>query len=364
VGVLAVGEALKLALAGFVALAVAMGIGRFAFTPLLPLMQADAGLSLAAGAWLALANYAGYFAGALTARRFASLRASLAVIAAATLAMGFAQPLALWALWRALAGAASAWVLVQVSARCLGRGGDAGIVFAGVGAGSALAGLVCLPVASASHGWLVLGAIACAALVMPMPAPPAEPAAPAPPVWRHGVLIAAYGAYGFGYILPATFIPMMARELIADPAVFGWAWPIFGAAAALSTLAINPLIARVGARRVWLASQLVMAVGVLAPLLSPRILPGYAGIVAAALAVGGTFVTITMAAMREAVRLSAQPAGLMAAMTAAFAAGQIAGPLVVAIGVSMNVALALGAGLLLLGAAALVRPEHGRPAAE
>ena len=359
-GVPAVGESLKLALAGFVALVVAMGIGRFAFTPLLPLMQADAGLSLAAGAWLALANYAGYFAGALTARRFGSLRFGLATIAVTTLAMGFAQPLALWALWRLLAGAASAWVLVKVSARCIGRGVDAGIVFAGVGAGSALAGLVCLPVASASQGWLVLGAIASVALAMPMPAPSAEPAAPAPPVWRHGLLIAAYGAYGFGYILPATFIPMMARALIADPAVFGWAWPIFGAAAALSTLAINPLIARVGARRVWLASHLVMAAGVLAPL----VLPGYAGIVVAAAAVGGTFVTITMAAMREAARLSPRPAGLMAAMTAAFAAGQIAGPLVVALGMSMNTALALGAGLLLLGGAALVRPEHRVPAAE
>jgi MFS family permease len=337
-----------------------MGIGRFAFTPLLPLMQADGGLSLAAGAWLALANYAGYFVGALTARRFGSLRGGLATIAVTTLAMGIAQPLVLWALWRALAGAASAWVLVQVSVRCLGRGVDAGIVFAGVGAGSALAGLVCLPVASAAQGWLVLGAIACVALAMPMPPAPAAPAMRAPPVWRHGLLIAAYGAYGFGYILPATFIPMMARELIADPAVFGWAWPIFGTAAALSTLVANRLIERVGPRLVWLGAQLLMAAGVLAPLL----LAGYAGIVVAALAVGGTFVVVTLAAMREAARLSAQPAGLMAAMTAAFAAGQIAGPLVVAVGLSMHAALAIGAALLLLGAAALVRPEHRRPAGE
>ena len=52
-------------LIGLAGLAVAMGIGRFAFTPLLPLMQRDAGLSLADGSWLATANYVGYLAGAV-----------------------------------------------------------------------------------------------------------------------------------------------------------------------------------------------------------------------------------------------------------------------------------------------------------
>src|SRR5262249_31143248 len=51
---------------GLVALAVAIGIGRFAFTPILPMMQEDAGVSVAAGGWLAAANYVGYLAGALS----------------------------------------------------------------------------------------------------------------------------------------------------------------------------------------------------------------------------------------------------------------------------------------------------------
>ncbi|MGA0032642.1 MAG: YbfB/YjiJ family MFS transporter, partial [Burkholderiales bacterium] len=61
--------ALRIAFAGMAALAVAMGIGRFAFTPLLPLMQDDAGLSVAAGGYLASANYLGYFLGSLLATR-------------------------------------------------------------------------------------------------------------------------------------------------------------------------------------------------------------------------------------------------------------------------------------------------------
>ncbi|CAM5196001.1 hypothetical protein CDEN61S_03534 [Castellaniella denitrificans] len=56
---------IPLPLAGLLALAVAMGIGRFAFTPVLPMMQADLGLSLAQGSWLASANYLGYLLGAL-----------------------------------------------------------------------------------------------------------------------------------------------------------------------------------------------------------------------------------------------------------------------------------------------------------
>ena len=87
--------ALPAAVAGLVALAVAMGVGRFAFTPLLPLMQDDAGLSLADGGYLAAANYLGYLAGALWAARPArsarAVHASLLAIALATAAMGVAH---------------------------------------------------------------------------------------------------------------------------------------------------------------------------------------------------------------------------------------------------------------------------------
>ena len=108
------------------ALAVAMGIGRFAFTPLLPMMREDAGVSVAAGGWLASANYLGYLAGALSATRTrlsapAAIRAGLVTIGGATLAMGLTDAFSLWLLLRAVAGVASAWVLIHVSAWCLER---------------------------------------------------------------------------------------------------------------------------------------------------------------------------------------------------------------------------------------------------
>jgi predicted tellurium resistance membrane protein TerC len=46
---------LKFAVTGMLTLAVAIGVGRFAFTPIRPMMQKDAGLSLAAAVVLTLA---------------------------------------------------------------------------------------------------------------------------------------------------------------------------------------------------------------------------------------------------------------------------------------------------------------------
>src|SRR6188474_2811525 len=99
------------AAAGLAALAVAMGIGRFAFTPILPMMQVDAGLSVAAGGWLASANYLGYLVGALSATRVrlavpVAIRAALLAIALTTLAMGVTEHFALWVVLRTLSGVA------------------------------------------------------------------------------------------------------------------------------------------------------------------------------------------------------------------------------------------------------------------
>src|SRR3546814_14730533 len=102
---------------------------------------------------------------------------------------------------------------------------------------------------------------------------------------RHWALITCYGLFGFGYILPATFLPAQARLLVQDPAIFGLAWPLFGLAAAASTLLAGKLAARHGRRKVWAVAQLAMAAGVLLPVL----LPSIAAIVLVAIFVGGTF---------------------------------------------------------------------------
>jgi predicted MFS family arabinose efflux permease len=369
-----------IAIAGLVALAAAMGIGRFAFTPILPMMQADGQVSVATGAWLASANYAGYFLGALSALALSppparAIRAGLATIALTTLAMAFDWGLAGWMILRAVAGIASAWVLVAVSAWSLaalaplGRPALSGAVFAGVGTGIAVAGAACLVLmhagATAAQAWAVLGVVALGATVFVWPrVGPGSGAGAAAP--RAGVargrgraesirLVVCYGLFGFGYIVPATFLPAMARAQIPDPLAFGWSWPLFGLAAALSTPAIALLPAWMTVRRRWVAGHLVLALGVALPAFRP----GLGAIMFAALLVGGTFVVITMAGMQEA-RLvgGGRAAALMAAMTSAFALGQIAGPLsvryVVNAGGTIDHALTAAAVLVLVAAVALV----------
>jgi MFS family permease len=378
-------SALAVALAGALSLAVAMGIGRFAFTPMLPLMIQDGELDLGAGGWIAAANYAGYLLGAVTAARVRLSAGRLAVLSLAltaflTAAMGVAQPVASWMALRLLAGVCSAWAFVSTSVWCLGalarlgRPAWSGAVYAGVGSGIAIAGLYCLGGAAggvaAPELWTHLGVLA---VVLSLPVlvvlrrlpgssahPPARAAARQPLPRGTMGLVVCYGALGFGYILPATFLPVLARSVVADPRLFGLAWPVFGATAAISTLAAGALMRHASRLQIWAASHVLMGIGVLLPSLW---LGGFT-IALSALLVGGTFMVITMAGVQEIrVRASGDPTPLVARMTSAFALGQIAGPIASSLlirfpataATGLNLALQLAAASLLLSAVWLWR---------
>lgn len=355
-------------MSGLIALAIAMGIGRFAFTPVLPMMQADAGLSVVAGGWLASANYFGYLLGAIAVlmMRFSHgrmIRIGLVAVGASTIAMAFTHSFELWMVLRFIAGLASAWVLIYVSAWGFGR---PEAVFSGVGIGIAVAGLVCLALMVAGVGyeaaWIVLGVIAIAASWFVWPAFARQDGSA--PIdreesWRWNGetvrLTLSYFAFGFGYIIPATFLPAMARDVISDPKLFGLSWPILGAVAAASTFFAAALRKRYGDRRIWIGGQLLMAGGVAVLALSS--VPAVLRTTLSAVLVGGTFVVVTMAAIQEGRRI-AGPHGarlLIAAMTVVFALGQIAGPVLVGLTNNIDVSLILAAGLLLGGALLLWR---------
>ena len=108
-------QRLQVLCAGILGLILFLGVARFAYTPLLPLMREQAGLGAAAGGWLAAANYAGYLSGALLASKISDLklkdrlyRASMVVAVAATALMGLASGEAAWALLRFVAGLSTA----------------------------------------------------------------------------------------------------------------------------------------------------------------------------------------------------------------------------------------------------------------
>jgi MFS family permease len=341
-------SAVRTAVAGMLALVVAMGIGRFAFTPLLPLMQHDAGLTLVAGSWLASANYLGYILGAITAAWLPGpptrwIRIGLASTAVLTAAMGLTHDTPAWLALRALSGVASAWVLVCASTWALRRFADAGrpqlggVLFTGVGAGVACTGvLAALGLAAGATSamlWMAFGALAAVIAGGLWPAFVARPEpATAAGAGSHRatmrpaviVLIVTYGVFGFGYIIPATFLPVIAREALGVAAIADWFWPAVGVTAAVSTLVANRLTVRYGNAAVLIASFLLEGIGV--ALLVPA--PGVIAMAASALLLGGTFVVITLATLRAARELTgADSGGLIGILTAAFGIGQIAGPL-------------------------------------
>lgn len=361
--------ALRIALAGALALAVAMGIGRFAFTPILPMMQEDAGLSVVSGAYLASANYLGYLVGSLIATRLhvrdeVAVLGSMLLIGMATLAMGFVTNYAVWLVLRLIAGIANAWIAIFAFSWCLDRLAGLqrpvlnSLIFVGVGFGTMLAGLICIVLmrvdASSAQAWITFGVLALvitAAVWTTYADGTAQHIAPRPrasgvPWSREAVLLVfCFGASGFGYIIPATFLPAMAREIIRDPAIFGWAWPVFGFAAMASTLFAAAALRGFAPRRVWMMCHLVMACGVVLPVFAS----GMAAIVTAALCVGGTFMVITMLSIQEARAVAgAQVVQLTAAMTGAFALGQILGP--VAASLLLDAGLGFSGGLLTAGA--------------
>jgi len=374
---------LVIALAGMVALAVPMGVGRFAFTPILPMMQVDAGLSIAAGAWLASANYLGTLIGALAATAVRvpiqpAVRGGLVTIGLATLAMGLERRVPAWIALRLIAGIATGWVLPFASAWALERLAPLrrpllnAAVFAGFGVGIAAAGGVCIVLmhgrASSAQAWLSLGLVSLAATAV---------------VWRSFVgrdvrseasrrtgtgrwdtdamlLVACYGSFGFGYIVPATFLPVMARAAIDDPSVFGWAWPVFGVTAAASTFAAAGLSRSLGNRRLWSLGHVVMAVG----LVLPVIRPGIGSIMLSAILVGGTFTVITMAGFQEGREVGG--VRMIAAMASAFAVGQVGGPVLVRYAVradgGLSEALVIACAVLVAGSGVLALSRRSPPA--
>jgi hypothetical protein len=341
-------------------LSVAMGIGRFAFTPILPLMLADGSVDLAGGSRLATANYLGHLVGAgfcalqpwlwsrmrsLPKWRYVTMvRVGLVATAVATLAAALPWP-ASWPALRLLAGATSAVVLVYTSGWCLGRLAGAGasalggVVYAGPGVGIAASGVLGMAMAaaqwSAAAAWTMFAMLAfiTTAIVWPVfrggaermaarPAPTAAPAAGSMQAQRR-LLVAAYGLAGFGYIVTATYSPVIARAAGTDPRWVDAFWPLFGVGVTIGSL-LATRIPMAGDRRRWLVGcHLAQASGIGVGLVWPTT----AGFIAGSLLLGLPFTTITFLAMEEARRLQPrQAASLMGLLTLAYGIGQILGP--------------------------------------
>jgi predicted MFS family arabinose efflux permease len=336
------------ALGGLIALAIGIGIGRFIYTPILPLMADQLGLSKFSTGLIASANFAGYLVGALLAsgtelpgtRRF-WLLIGLGGSAATTAAMGFAG--AMWAFiaLRFLGGVASALVLIFASALLLdlmarrGHIGFSAVFFAGVGVGIAVSAVLVSVLSAAGYGWRELwfasglvsafGALAAARMIPAVAAAPAGHSGAFAPMPRRPLfsLIIAYGLFGFGYVITATFLVAIVRANPVTREMQPLVWLVFGIAAAPSVALWNWLAERVTIPGAFALAAIVEAVGVVASV-------GWSttgGVFVASLCVGGTFMGLTAMGLmrgRELAGGNARP--VLGLMTSAFGVGQILGP--------------------------------------
>ena len=398
--------------AAAVLLGVAMGIGRFAFTPLLPLMLAEGTLDLHQASWLASANYIGYLAGALLCTvapwiaahlpgwphadgpRIA--RVGLWATGALTLAMALPWP-ATWPALRFAAGVASAYVLVYGSSWCLGELAArnaaplGGIMFTGPGIGIVASGLLVSALVEwhgrAATGWLLFGALAFAltAAIRPVVRSrerasgsarrDAGRAAPDPAAARiearHGAieiawLAFAYGLAGFGYIITATFLPVIARAALPGSPWLDLFWPILGMGVVVGALLSTRLRLDGDLRLLLAAAYLLQAFAIGLTVWWPTL----AGFVTGSVILGLPFTAITFFAMQEVRRVRpVRAASTIGLVTAMYGIGQIIGPPLAArlVGASPSAsagfafALEIAAGTLVAGAFVFLAMSRAYP---
>ena len=370
------------AIAGAVAMAAAMGFGRFSFTPILPGMITGLPLSPADAGLIAAGNFAGYLFGAVlaaygwaTGREWLIALASLLATALLLGAMGISDSVPAFIAIRFLAGVASAFVLIFTSSLVLGYAGGNDHVqsthFGGVGVGIAVSSLMVAVIAAllppGGQGWrldwLVGGLITLAMTLVVwrlLPAsPPAAGRTPAEPklAWRLPLALVtlSYGLFGFGYVITATFIVAMARMGAAGQTIEFLTWFLTGCTAAVSIFAWQPAMVKFGLVRVYVTGLLVQAGGVLASV----VLPLPAAPLVGGMLLGATFIMVTAYGLRIGRHLAPEsPRRALAFMTAAFGLGQIVGPLTAGVIAertgSFTVPSLLAAGALFVCAALIV----------
>lgn len=364
--------AIKNGLESALILALVMGFGRFAYTALYPYMVTDGVLSVAQGSVVASANYVGYLVGALLAVRIKADKSNVFALIAlfgTSVCLGLMSVLS-GAVWlggvRFLAGVFSALGIVSASMWLLAKQKHTGItplMYAGVGLGIALSSqLVVWGVntgfdSSGLWRWLGVLAVVLSLLVLhglffqkSTGNPQSNNAFIATPKLTANALIMLYGLAGFGYIITATYLPLLVKMVLPEVNV-GHIWAVFGLSAVPSCFVWHTVHVRFGTRVALIANFTTQIIGVMFPI----VMPNMAGYLMSALLVGGAFmgtVTIVMPVAQMIAKDSGK--NLIALATLSYSIGQIVGPLVAGglYGATQSFAPALGLATvaLMLGA--------------
>lgn len=345
----ATSTALRFAIAGMIAMAVAMGIGRFVYTPILPGMMEELHLSPADAGWIASANYLGYLVGALAAaggwaqgRERMLMLVGLGASTALAALMGLSDTMVAFLVIRFLAGLTSAFVMVFMASivfshiNAAGRGDLQAWHFGGVGLGIAVSAAMMAALvtehAGWAAGWLWSAAIsACGFVVVALLANEGplthgdatrEPALPKD--WSLMKIIVAYGLFGFGYVVTATFLVAIVRQGGGSRVFEAMVWMVAGLAGFPSTWLWQKIAARIGLYAAYALACFIEVAGVTASVA----IGGRTGPLLGGLLLGGTFIAITALGLQAARQQAPRaPRRIFALMTASFGLGQIIGPI-------------------------------------
>ncbi|HXV19871.1 MAG TPA: YbfB/YjiJ family MFS transporter [Desulfuromonadales bacterium] len=335
---------------GMLGMVVAMGIGRFAFTPILPLMQRDLGMSHSVAGWLAGLNYLGYLAGAIACTIAPKLLRSqvvgagaLALSLATTIFMGVTLSPFWWGIMRLVGGVASSILFIIISAEVgeslarRGYGHWFGALYGGIGLGIALSGLIVPHLDKAggwSAAWTGIGGLAvfCAIAGMALgrtrdysPSIVAENPDHTGRLVSILLLAMAYFLEGLGYIVTATFIVAIIATTPGLETFAPSSWVAVGLAAVPSTILWPYLARRIGNKRALLAAYAIQIAGILVSRHATSVFE----VIFAAVTFGGTFLGIVALTMAEGnLRMGKEGRRAAAFLTASFSVGQMLGPVI------------------------------------
>ncbi|MDV2685566.1 YbfB/YjiJ family MFS transporter [Alkalihalophilus lindianensis] len=368
---------------GIFSLMIAMGIGRFAYTPILPLMQNALSFTNAEAGYLASSNYAGYFVGAVLAgilplkkHKTFYLRISLIVSILTTCMMGLSHFYTLMLIVRFISGVASAFIFVLASSIVLdklavtGKTSWSGLFYSGVGFGIFLSTLF-IPSLNHLFNWegvwvgLAIGSIILTIFVWLWikDSPNSNVKkdekqlinTQAPPLKWLPWLIAAYGLEGLGYIVTGTFIVSVATETPTFSMEPTFVWMVVGLGAIPSCIIWSILAKKWGFVKTLVFSMILQSIGIALPVFWLT----QSSFIISALLFGATFMGITTLATTLARQMSpSNSSRIIGYLTATYAAGQMIGPTIAGIlsshTHSFNSALIGAASVVFIGALLLV----------
>jgi predicted MFS family arabinose efflux permease len=375
-------ERLQVLGAGIFSLLLTFGVARFAYTPLLPIMQQQAGLGLAEAGWLAALNYAGYLCGALVASLISDLvlkdrlyRIGLVVAIVSTAMMGLTSDPWLWTLSRFIAGLSSAAGMLLGTGLILNwlirhnHRPELGIHFSGIGLGIAGCSVAVWAMAGSfdwREQWFAFTAIGCL-LIVPalawLPAPDTSPVTksgapmhdnPPTPLFLR-LFMAAYFCAGFGYVISATFIVAIVNGLPGLAGQGALAFLAIGLAAAPAAFNWDLIARYTGDLNALILAAVLQIIGIVLPVAVGGLLPTLFG----ALLFGGTFIGMVSLVLTMAGRYyPTRPAKMMGKMTLSYGVAQIIGPAVVGwlatrLG-NYSIGLYLAGGVMVVGVVLLV----------